>query len=498
MRRPGPRARSGSFVRARGLLVVAIAAIAAVPLLGVLVLRGDDAQAGTTASPGFARDVAPIIRDKCAGCHRLGGIAPFPFRTARDVASRAPLIASVVRERRMPPWPPGPRSPRLVGQEQRTLTTRQRDTILRWIADGARLDARSVGRPATAIPKPRAGETVRTLTLPVPYRPRSAGGATDDYRCFLVDPKLTEDVFVTAARIDPDQAAVVHHVILFKVPPASVADAQRLDAKAPGPGWSCFGGSGIPEPDGRGLGGGLDDAPWITAWAPGWGSDRFREGTGVPLAAGSRVVMQVHYNLLNGRTPDRSSAVLTTVPATAGLRPLQTMLLPAPVELPCAKGESGPLCDRTAALFDLVRKYGQGAGLAPAGLLLLCGKNAATPRAGAVTTCDRRIGAPTTMQAVGGHMHLLGRSIRVELNPGTPRARVLLDLPAWDFHWQAIYQLAGPVQAGPGDVVRVTCRHDATLRRLAEPASARTPRYTMWGEGTTDEMCLGILQVTRP
>ena len=32
-------------------------------------------------------------------------------------------------------------------------------------------------------------------------------------------------------------------------------------------------------------------------------------------------------------------------------------------------------------------------------------------------------------------MHLLGKSIRVELNPGTAR-KVLLDIPNWDFHWQ--------------------------------------------------------------
>ena len=86
-------------------------------------------------------------------------------------------------------------------------------------------------------------------------------------------------------------------------------------------------------------------------------------------------------------------------------------------------------------------------------------------------------------------MHLLGRSIRVELNPGTPRARLLLEIPRWNFHWQAVYQLARPVQAGPGDVLRVTCRHDATLR-------TGEPRYVLWGEGTTDEMCLGIVQVT--
>ena len=87
-------------------------------------------------------------------------------------------------------------------------------------------------------------------------------------------------------------------------------------------------------------------------------------------------------------------------------------------------------------------------------------------------------------------MHLLGRSIRVELNPGTDRARVLLDIPRWDFHWQGAYTLAEPVVAERGDTVRVTCRHDATLRD-------GEPRYVVWGEGTTDEMCLGVLQVTR-
>jgi hypothetical protein len=207
--------------------------------------------------------------------------------------------------------------------------------------------------------------------------------------------------------------------------------------------------------------------------------------------------MQVHYNLLNGRQPDRSRAVLTTVPATQGLQALETVLLPAPVELPCAKGESGALCDRTASLFDQVRKYGQDNALVPIGLLLLCGKDAGKPPAGQVTFCDRRLDRPTTIRAVAGHMHLLGRSIRVELNPGTPRARVLLDIPRWSFHWQGAYPLTTPVVAQPGDVLRVTCRHDASLRKSATSAVARTPRYVLWGEGTTDEMCLGVVQVTR-
>jgi hypothetical protein len=43
----------------------------------------------------------------------------------------------------------------------------------------------------------------------------------------------------------------------------------------------------------------------------------------------------------------------------------------------------------------------------------------------------------------------------------------------------------------------VTCRHDVTKRSHGHPGIPKTPRYILWGEGTTDEMCLGILQVTR-
>ncbi len=207
--------------------------------------------------------------------------------------------------------------------------------------------------------------------------------------------------------------------------------------------------------------------------------------------------MQVHYNLLNGRTPDRSRAVLTVAPAAAKLTPLQTMLLPAPVEIPCAQGEQGRLCSRNEALFDLTGKYGSQAAFVPVGTPDPVPRECREPARGAVSTCDRRLTQPTTIHVAAGHMHLLGASIRVELNPGTPRAQVLLDIPRWDFHWQNAYTLAREVKADPGDVVRVTCRHDVHKRMHGGHGIPKTPRYVLWGEGTTDEMCLGILQVTR-
>ena len=87
-------------------------------------------------------------------------------------------------------------------------------------------------------------------------------------------------------------------------------------------------------------------------------------------------------------------------------------------------------------------------------------------------------------------MHLLGRSIKIELNPGTARAVTVLDVPQYNFDDQAVRPLATPITVKSGDAIRVTCTHDAGLRRLPQPLP---PRYVVWGDGTSDEMCVGLL-----
>jgi hypothetical protein len=95
-------------------------------------------------------------------------------------------------------------------------------------------------------------------------------------------------------------------------------------------------------------------------------------------------------------------------------------------------------------------------------------------------------------------MHLLGRSITVDVNKGTPQARRVLDIAVWDFDDQGSRPLADPVSIGPGDTITVTCRHDQALRDLLPAFAGQAERYVVWGEGTTDEMCLGIVMLTRP
>jgi hypothetical protein len=350
------------------------------------------------------------------------------------------------------------------------------------------VEASQLARVPAARPVPlREGEKRMTLTMSDPYTPSAPTGVgTDDYRCFLLDPHLTKDTWLTGTNVLPGNPAVVHHVILFRVPAAKVAEAERVDADAPGPGWTCFGGSGL-----RGEFTNLDDAAWLGAWAPGGKESVTRPGYGVEMEPGSRVIMQVHYNLLAGAEPDRSATQLRVRAQGAALTPLHTYLMPAPVELPCREGhDDGPLCDRDAAVADVMQRFGT-AGNTNSLLHLLCGTD---PEPSNVTTCTRTVGRPMTVLGVAGHMHLLGRSIKIETNPGTDRARTILDIPVWDFDNQGSKPVE-PVRLEPFDTVRVTCRHVQWLRDLLPAFEGQEERYVVWGEGTTDEMCLGMLQV---
>ncbi len=340
----------------------------------------------------------------------------------------------------------------------------------------------------------RKGERFLDLAMPKPYSPKApAAPGTDDYRCFLLDPHLTDRAFVTGMNVIPGRPDLVHHVILYRVDPGAVAEVSARDADAEGQGWTCFGGVGVGDP-----GSARDRAPWLGAWAPGGGESILDPDIGIPLKPGGRIIMQVHYNLLAGEGSDTSRARLRLAPATADLDPLETTLLVAPIELPCREGKSGPLCDRDAAVRDVAKRFGGQSGLQVAGLQLMCGGDPNHPQASPVQSCDRRVREPSTVRAIAGHMHRLGRAISVTLNPGTARERVLLDIRKWDFDNQAAKPLAKPATLRRGDVLRITCRHDQALRDVVPELKGRPERYVVWGEGTTDEMCLGIVMVTQP
>ena len=483
----------------RKRLVLALAATTgvAVGIVAIAAGSGGRSSAARTAAPTWDA-VAPIFAEKCAGCHTPGGIAPFSLRTARSAAAHADGIFVMTQLGRMPPWMPGHDSPTYLGQSRRVLTPAEKKLIARWVRGGARIGA---GRSVVPLPVDNnAPGTAMTLIPTKAYLPKAAVGGLDDYHCFLLEPHLVQDAYVTSAVIKPQQATIVHHVILFEAAGDNAVDARRLNDASGGNGWTCFGGPGLSETHPS-----VDSAsndrlgapPWISAWVPGHATNDTPSGTGVLVHAGAAIVMQVHYNLIHKAKRDRSRAVLRFLPVTEGeLTPLNTILIPAPVELPCPRTVKSRLCSRDVAVQEEIKKYGYNAALIPSALLYICGKSLSDyPSSPASvkslsTSCDRRVTRPLRIYGVAGHMHTRGFDIRVQLN-----GKTLLHIPRWNFHWQDAYYLENPVDANVGDTIHVSCRFDnSKIRQPLVNGKLLKPRYVLWGEGTTDEMCLGLLQ----
>jgi Copper type II ascorbate-dependent monooxygenase, C-terminal domain len=340
----------------------------------------------------------------------------------------------------------------------------------------------------TSATAPRSTQQVTTVSLvSKPYTPQAAIGTTDDYHCTLVDPHVTRNSYVVSSQFYPGSAED-HHAVLALVPPSLAVEARQANANTGDKGWTCFGAPSLP---GASLAAFLS-SPFLSVWAPGHGADALPKGTGIALPAGSLVIMQVHYNLLVGTNPVKNSLVLDTVPTSTPLLPLHLDLALAPPDLPCPAGVTGPLCDRTASVADQARRFGSDAGVIVNGIEEVCGHDPSKAPVGDTASCIWPIGKSGDIVRVQAHMHLLGRSVTMVLNPGTPQARTVLDVPNYNFDYQKAYNLKTPIPVTAGDKLQVNCTYDPRLAQQLPILRKAPSHYVTWGDGSSDEMCIGL------
>ena len=406
---------------------------------GVLLLAcGSKGAAVDSAGPPptWSDDVAPILGARCAGCHADGGIGPMPLTTYAEVQPYADWVADAVASRRMPPGQVADDCAEYTADP--SLTDDERDTIARWAAEGTLEGDADVVADASLASDPLALSRVDLrIELAEPYTPSTS---PDDYRCFLVDWPMDEDTYVTGFGVEPGEAAIVHHVIAFVAPPDVVGVYEALDEAEEGDGYTCFGGPG---------GSGMDRAGWMGGWVPGKEGRDMPEGTGIAVQAGSKIIVQVHYN-----TNDETAA----------------------------------LSDQTALLIKVDDAVEQEARLVPVGDPLWMAAGTMEIPAGELdVTHSFTIAWPVSSEVhqLGMHMHQLGQSGSVTVAHADGTESCLVRVEDWDFNWQMSHRLAEPVLIAAGDELTVSCTFDNP-----------TDEAVNWGEGTSDEMCLGILYLT--
>jgi hypothetical protein len=455
----------------------------------------------TDSNLTYYQDIEPILEANCVTCHLEGGIGyeTYPMDDPLHLLETAQDLAFVTSTGYMPPWMPGPNSQPFLND--RSLTDEEIAILVNWAEAGAPLGTGGdvpVQTSATNLPTFAPN---LTLTMPVAYTPES--DSLDDYRCFMLEPGFEEDTYVTGFDIKPGQTSIAHHVIIYLAPENKIEEAMAKDAEDDRPGWECYGGSGLDSggteqmtqmaqqlPDdlpqemrnmaftqlgASGLGGGLG------SWAPGAMPTVFPSGTGRMIPAGTKLIMQMHYNLTSPAVPDQSQLLLQTTDQE--VTRLKGQVLLGPVEIPCSAGYEGEVCSRDYALQT------SELGFVSDAMLSLCGQSVEDftgQTDGTITAyCDQPIRSDGWILAVGSHMHELGSQITIDLYPDTPEQITLIDIPFWDFHWQDNYWLVNPIPVKEGDMIRIICTWDST----------DIDHYMVWGEGTQDEMCVAPLQM---
>lgn len=383
------------------------------------------------SAPTYFDDVAPIFAEHCNGCHSAGNIAPIALDDVKQAQSVASAIKRETQSRTMPPFIIDGRGDCQSFRDDASLSDEQIAIIAAWADAGAPAGEPKAIAAAPALPTLEAPDVL--LDPGVAYAPRP--NVDDDYRCFIVDPGLQADAFLTAYEVRPDVLAQVHHVVLYTVDSAEEqAAAEALDAAEEGPGYSCFGGAGT--------GGGRS----IAVWAPGTGATRYPAGTGIRLHGGRPLVMQLHYN--GGLEPDRTTIALETV--------------------------------------DTVQAEGVMTGVFDVSLSLPPGMEGVTESAALPLP---RLDVPVTLHGVYPHMHRYGRAMRAYWDKDGA-STCLADVPRYDFDWQRFFFYEEGVTLPPpgGGHFRIECTYDT---RGAD-------RELHWGEGTDDEMCIAAFYATYP
>ena len=334
---------------------------------------------------------------------------------------------------------------------------------------------------------PSSTTSVSTVSVASPrYTPEAAVGATDDYHCSLVNPHIARNSYVISSQFKPG-GAEVHHAVLALVPPSLAAQAIAANSASGGKGWTCFGAPALP---GASLVAFMS-TPFLSVWAPGHGRDVLPKGTGIALPKGSLVIEQVHYNLLVGDKPVTNELVLHTVPKSTPLLSMQSQYLIAPPNVPCPAGVTGPLCNYQASLDYLNQRFGSGGVEMAKGIDLVCGENPDDPPTGDTATCTWRIGSNGYIDRIQPHMHLLGRTFTMVLDPGTPQARTIMNIPNYNFDYQKAYNVA-PIAVHRGEKVQINCRYDPKLAQELPILRKAPPHFVTFGDGSTDEMCVGV------
>jgi Flp pilus assembly protein TadD len=385
-------------------------------------------------APTFSQDIAPILYENCATCHRpidqtsrspdpicFAG-APFSVLEYETVRGRGRQIVQAVSSRTMPPWLPEHGYGDF--DHERRLRDDQIELIRRWVEQGAdEGDPAARPRPAALLQGWQLGEPDLVVTAPKGFPLPAAG--KDLFRNFAIPVPIATTKYVRGIELRADNPRIVHH--------AGVGvDRQRVSRKLDGsdgqPGFAAM-------PD--------DAVENVYGWSPGKAPFMEPADRAWTLPKGSDLVVQMH--LLPGGTPEvvRPSIGLFLSDTPPAHEPLPIRLESKTIDIPAGQAD-----------YAIEDSY-----VLPADVDVI---------------------------SVYPHAHYLAREMKAFATLPDGSVRWLLWIKAWDFRWQDQYRYRTPLFLPKGATLSMRFTYDNSSANPRNPH--RPPQRVQWGPQSSDEM----------
>lgn len=375
----------------------------------------------------FNRDIAPIVFQKCARCHRPGQSAPFALLAYEEVKKHARQIVEVTQRRYMPPWLPEPGYGEFVFD--RRLGEDQIAMIQEWVAGGA-----IEGNSTDLLPPPRfpdrwqLGQPDLVLVLPQAYALAAEG--KDVYRNFVVPIPVSTLHYVKGVEFLPGNAKVVHHAFIDM---DETRQSRRLAERQNPPGFD-----GMELPDSAAMPGGQ-----FLSWQPGKTPYFSSPGCSWVLRTNTDLVLQLHMHP-SGKTEIVQPVVgfyfTDQAPTNSTFR----------IALKCFELDIPAGADS----YAIEESY-----VLPVDLCIL---------------------------RVSTHAHYLGREMQGYAILPNGEKKWLIWIRNWDFNWQGDYEYASPQFLPKGSRLVMHYTYDNSTNNVHNPNLP--PKRVQYGLETTDEM----------
>ncbi|MGZ3861968.1 MAG: FlgD immunoglobulin-like domain containing protein [Bacteroidia bacterium] len=373
----------------------------------------------------FYKDVAPVFQAKCTRCHNENSHAASLQYYGQIYAKKA-TVSNYLSTGYMPPWRPDTTYRRYVGEHIITLS--EKNLILNWIGAGAPAGDTTVVAPPHVYTRNQINAPA-DLELTIPTFTSNALNS-DSHDCFSLPTGLQQDRIIRAYEIVAGNASIVHHVV------ASIDTGGSVTSNTSG---NCF------TPPGGYIIGGFapGSAPCIFPNSPAF-------KIGIPLKAGSNIILQIHYPANTIGQVDSTKIRLFFYPVgIPGVRPLysKTAIVNNFLTIPAN------------SVVDYAAQYG--------------------------------INHPISLFSVFPHSHYLATKI-IDYAFNSVDTIPLIRINKWDFNFQQFYVFRNLVKLGAGRVIYGKHTFDNTSNNPNNPNSP--PQPVVYGTNSTDEMLHDALQ----